>query len=73
MARHAAPRKQHYRSPLAEEAYRAGIVSGTIDLSRPPALTVRERAMRTAARNGAVLATLAAMVWLFDFAEVIRG
>jgi len=74
MARHAAPKQlRSHRSPLAAEAYRAGIVTGTLDLTRPPVLTIRERAMRTAARYGAALGMFAAMVWIFDLAEVFRG
>ena len=79
MPRHAAHKKQQgdrvyvQRSPLAEQAYRAGIVTGTLDLTRPAALTVRERAMKTAARNGAALGMIAAMIWVYDVASVIRG
>lgn len=72
MPRHAAPNKSRARrSTSAELAYRAGIVDRTIDLTRSPALSVRERAWRTANRYGAVLCTLAAMVWLFDVVEAV--
>ena len=74
MSRHAAPNKQHLRrSPSADSAYRAGIVTGTLDLTRPAALTVRERAMRNAARHGAVLSMMAALIWLYDVARYLHG
>lgn len=74
MPRHAASSKQRARrSPSAHAAYQAGLVTGTLDLTRPAALTVRERAMRTAAQYGLVLGMIAAMLWIFDVAEVIHG
>ena len=72
MPRHAATTKSRSRrSTSAQLAYRAGTVDRTIDLTRPHALTVSERAWRTANRYGAVLCTLAAMVWLFDVVEAV--
>jgi hypothetical protein len=74
MPRHASPSKQRTRrSPTAEYAYRAGAITGTIDLTQPPALTVRERAMATAARYGTALGVFAAMVWIYDVARVVHG
>ena len=74
MPRHAAPNKQRARrSQSAQLAYRAGIVDRTIDLTRPPAISVRERAMATANRYSAALGLFAAMIWLYDVARVIRG
>ena len=74
MPRHAAPDTQRARrSWSAESAHRAGVVTGTLDLTRPAALTIRERAARTAARYGAALGMFAAMVWIYDLARVIHG
>ena len=73
MSRHAASNAQHLRrSATADAAYRAGLVTGTLDLTRPAALTVRERAMRTAARHGAVLGMMAALIWLYDVARYLH-
>jgi hypothetical protein len=71
MSRHAATKTR--RSSSAESAYRAGIVSGTIDLSSPAAFTVRERLAETAVRNGAALAIVATTIWIYDVALVVRG
>jgi hypothetical protein len=74
MSRHAAPSKQRVRHSLsARAAYQAGIVTGTLDLTRPASLTVRERAMRTAARYGAALGLMAGMIWIYDVARVVHG
>ena len=74
MSRYAASNKQHLRrSVSAEAAYHAGLVTGTLDLTRPAALTVRERAMRSAARHGAVIGMMAGLIWLYDVARYIRG
>ena len=74
MPRHPAhSRTRARRSPAADHAYRAGIVTGTLDLTRPAALTVRERAARTATRYGAALGLFAAMVWMYDVASVLHG
>ena len=74
MSRHAATNRQHLRrSTSVEAAYRAGLVTGTLDLTRPAALTVRERATRSAARYGAVLSMMAALIWLYDVARYLHG
>jgi hypothetical protein len=74
MSRHAVPGKQRVRrSPSARAAYQAGLVTGTLDLTRPASLTVRERAMRTAARYGAALGLMAGMIWIYDIARVLHG
>ena len=72
MPRHATS-KRTYRSSSAERAYRSGTVTHTIDITQSPAFTVRQRATAAALRNSLVLSAVAAMVWLFDLAEVVRG
>jgi len=74
MPRHATSKKQRtHRSPSAQRAYRAGMVTHTIDMTQPPAFRVGQRATAVALRNSLVLGAVAAMVWLFDLAEVVRG
>ena len=73
MPRHAATRRRTpYRSPSAAHAHHTGTVMHTIDIARSPAFDVRQRMTAAAARNGMAMGLLAAMVWLFDLAEVIR-
>jgi len=73
MSRHAATgKKTPHRSPSAARAHRTGAVTHTIDIARSPAFEIRQRATAAAARNGLALGLLAAMVWLFDIAEVFH-
>jgi hypothetical protein len=73
MPRHAKIKSQTvHRSPSAARAHRAGAVTHTIDIARSPAFEVRQRANAAAARNGLVLGMVAAMVWVYDIARVIR-
>lgn len=69
MSRHAATSTR--RSNSAERAHRAGLVTGTIDLSAPSASAARERLVNTAARNGAALAIVAATVWIYDISRIV--
>jgi hypothetical protein len=71
MQRHAAT--STHRSSSAERAHHAGLVTDTIDLSAPSALSMRERVMITAARNAVSLAIVATTVWIYDIARVVHG
>ncbi|MDQ1746356.1 MAG: hypothetical protein QOD07_619 [Frankiaceae bacterium] len=72
MARHAATSTRR-RSSSAERAHRAGLVTGTIDLTSSSPAAVRERLVNTAARNGGALAIVATTVWIYDIARIVRG
>ena len=74
MPRHAAPKKQTtYRSTSAERAYRAGAVTGTIDISRSPAFDARQRATATLSRHAAALGVVAAAFWIYDIGLLVHG
>ena len=67
MPRHAAAKtKSSRRSPSAQAAYRAGLVTNTIALGRPPADDVRMRVNRTLTHNAAALMVVAAAFWIYD-------
>ena len=73
MPRHAQP-KNHtlYRSPSAAHAHRAGSVTHTIDITRPAAYDVRQRATATLTRHGLALGVVAAAFWIYDIGLLIR-
>lgn len=73
MPRHAAPKTRTRRSPSAQAAYRAGLVTNTIELGRPPAYDVRMRANRTLTRHGAALMVVAGAFWIYDIGLLLRG
>jgi hypothetical protein len=67
MARHASPKaKTLYRSDTAQQAYRAGAVTHTIDIARSPAFEVRQRASATLNRHALALGIVAAAFWIYD-------
>jgi hypothetical protein len=66
MPRHAAPKTGSRRSPSVQEAYRAGLVTNTIELGRPAAYDVRMRANRSLTRHAAALMVVAAAFWIYD-------
>ena len=72
MPRHAAPKTRAVRrSPSAQEAYRAGLVTNTIVLGRAPADDVRTRVNRTLNHNAAALIVVAAAFWIYDIGLLI--
>ena len=74
MPRHAAiTTRQTRRSPSAAKAHSAGLVTHTIHLSAPSAMTARERAMTAATRNSVALAFVATAVWAYDLARLVSG
>lgn len=67
MPRHAAPKaKSLYRSDSAQRAYKAGVVTHTIDIARSPAFEVRQRASATLNRHALALGVVAAAFWIYD-------
>ena len=67
MPRHAKTKtRSTHRSPSAHEAYRAGLVTNTIELGRPPAHDVRMRVNRTLNHNAVALIVVAAAFWIYD-------
>lgn len=71
MPRHAAPKTGSRRSSSAQAAYRAGLVTNTIELGRPPAYDVRMRANRSLNRHGFALMLVAAAFWIYDIGLLI--
>ena len=71
MPRHAAPKTSTRRSPSAQAAYRAGLVTNTIELGRPAAYDVRMRANRSLTHHGVALMIVAAAFWIYDIGLLV--
>jgi hypothetical protein len=61
------------RSRTAAEAYAAGDVRWVVDLSQPPADTVRRRVDASRTRTLSVLVIVAAAMWLTDLLMLLHG
>lgn len=71
MPRHAAKTRATRRSPSAEAAYRAGLVTNTIQLGRSPSYDVRMRAIATLNRHALALIVVAAAFWIYDIGLLV--
>jgi hypothetical protein len=74
MPRHAAPKtRSPRRSASAHAAYRAGLVTNTIELGRPSAYDVRQRANASLIRHAFALGLVGAAFWIYDIGLLVHG
>lgn len=74
MPHHAAPKRQaRHRSPRAEQAYLAGAVTRTIDITQKPAVRVRQRAVASLNRHALALGVVAMAFTVYDIGLLVRS